>query len=378
MQEISGAPLTPVTVLHESAARLRRPHIAIDTSQVVHLLWQERFAKGAGARVPQGTWVHYARLTSRAQSQPTLLRQEVLNQRPMALHPDLAVDARGVAYSVWEEGGGAVVLTRIAGQSQPVEHRRITALFGKDRHGYPAVAVDQRGTLHVTWTASGNANRTQIIYATLPVSNWGTQQAVSQQPIYATAPVFGQPKRISVDDRTGQVTITWRNQRTQGQLGRMAASDNSITLKLAGSSTARKLSRVLDTHLTPSPEGASFTVPVAVLGKPLMVAPPPGGTTRVTLPVDSLNSAFHRFDGTVEKLQLAKLLAYSSWTGAPPNFWLQPIPSGLFSRDLGSPPQFSLVLYAKRSPYNQPVCADCIDAYGPAISTELHRSSVWS
>ena len=86
LQGLSGAPLTQGMVIRDSVNRIRRPHIRIDSSGTVHLLWQERFAKTAGARRAQGTKVWYARLSMGKQG-PYVVRQDILNQRQTAMHP---------------------------------------------------------------------------------------------------------------------------------------------------------------------------------------------------------------------------------------------------------------------------------------------------
>jgi hypothetical protein len=318
LQTASGVPLTPATILHESTARIRRPHLVIDANQFIHLLWQERFAKGAGAKVSQGTWVHYAKLALNGQGL-SLLRKETLNQRPKAMHPDLAVGVDGVAYSVWEEGADSIILAKIAGPSQPIDHRRIAAHFGKDQHGYPAVAVDRRGNLHLSWTNAGQTKNQQIVYAMLPAATFAQDRPPSEQPIYASAPVFGQPKRITVDNNTGRITVTWRNQRARGPIGLVAAHENSVILRPTDNGQAVQPWRVVDSNLTSGLVLFPQQTPVALPGKPLLLAIVPDKQVVGDLPDLSPATALRQFDSSVEKLKLAHLLAFSSWSGPPPS-----------------------------------------------------------
>jgi hypothetical protein len=337
---LSGSPDTPATLIHASANRIRRPHIAVDANQTVHLLWQERFAKGAGARNSEGTWVHYTRLV-RGPHGVVVSRNELLNERPMAMHPYLAVDAHGVAYSVWEEGQDSIILARIPGHNA-IERRRIATHFGKDVHGYPAVAIDRHGNLHVTWTGATDAQTTQIAYEMFQAPGAGAHRSLSaliespKQALYRSAQPFNQPKTIGVDPATGRVVIAWRNQRERGPIGRLAAQTISMTVSPAGLlgpvhgnirhgnirhekvrwKSAKTLS-VLDANLTSQPSLVELALPVAAVGKPLVITAirTAGGAAS---PPTTTSSTLHRFDDTVGKLHLLQLLKFSSWSGPPP------------------------------------------------------------
>ncbi|MBI3620653.1 MAG: hypothetical protein HY208_00495 [Nitrospirae bacterium] len=327
---LSGSPDAPAILIHTSTNRIRRPHIAIDSNRTVHLLWQERFTKGAGSRNSQGTWVHYARI-AQGQHGPVVTREELLNDRPMAMHPYLAVDAQGVAYSAWEEGQDSVILARLAGNSA-LERRRIATHFGKDAHGYPAVAVDRRGNLHVTWTDAADPTATQIVYTTLQPQGTGARQPLSsllespKQSLYRSVQVVSQPKTIGVDPSTGRVVIAWLNQRERGPIGRLAAQHVSVTLRPAGllaSSIGHtrwrsaKVLRVLDSRLTAQPAFVEWAAPVAAVGKSMTLTVVRTAVGVVSPPATSA-STLHRFNGTVETLRRLQLLKFSSWSGPPP------------------------------------------------------------
>ncbi len=319
-QDLSGRPLSPRTVIHQSASRIRRPHLAVDASERVHLLWQERFAKEAGAKTSQGTWVHYAQLAPAAQGL-TIVRQQVLNQRPNAMHPALAVDAQSIAYAVWEEGDNSVVLAKIVGHQRPVEFHTIAASFGKEGRGYPAVAVDRQGNVHLAWTNATSAGDSQIVYAMLAATDLGGRQPIVGQPLHAGAPVVGQPKQITIDDTAGQVKISWQNRRAEGPLGRLAALPvNSLTLRMKGS--AARLAtpwRVMDQHLASIPELPSFGELLAVTVKPHRPASIYAVMARIAPQTDPVQPLLQRFDDAIEKLKLAQLLAFSNWSSAPPS-----------------------------------------------------------
>ena len=320
LQDLSGHPISPQVLIQESVARIRRPHVVVDASQRIHLLWQERFAKEAGAKLPQGTWVHYAQLTSTAQGLAVVRQQQVLNQRPLAMHPALAIDAQGIAYVVWEEGETSVMLAKIVGRQRPVEFRKIAASFGKEGHGYPTVAIDRKGNLHLAWTNRAAAGTSQIVYTTLAAADLGGKRAILGQPLYATAPVVGQPKQIMMDEAAGRVRISWQNRRAEGPLGRLALPVNSLTLRVKGS--AARLAtplRIFDTHLVPAPDQLALGEQVAVTVKPQPLRPAQTVMVRVEPQGDQLKLLLQRFDNAIEKLKLAHLLAFSSWSSAPPS-----------------------------------------------------------
>ena len=320
LQDLSGRPLSPRTLIHQSDSRIRRPHLAVDASERIHLLWQERFAKETGAKTSQGTWVHYAQLAPAAEGL-TVIRRQVLNQRPNAMHPALAVDAQSIAYVVWEEGGNSVVLAKIVGRQRPVEFHKVSASFGKEGRGYPAVAVDRQGNLHLAWTNATNAGDSQIVYAMLVATDLGGRQPIVGQPLYTSAPVAGQPKQITIDDTAGQAKISWQNRRGEGPLGRLAALPaNNLTLRMKGSA-ARPATpwRVMDQHLSSVPELPSFGELLAVTVKPHRPASVYEVMVRIAPQTDPVQPLLQRFDDAIEKLKLAQLLAFSNWSSAPPS-----------------------------------------------------------
>jgi hypothetical protein len=315
IRTLSGAPLTPSILIQESTGRLRRPHLAVDADHILHLLWQERFAKTAGARNPEGTWVHYARLAPTAQD-VSIVQQRVLNQRPQALHPDFAVDARGSAYAVWEEGDHAIVIAKVAGHRQPVVYQRITSDFGKDGHGYPALAVDGRGKLHLAWSVRASSGQEQIVYAALALKTFGSAR-LSGQAVYTSALPGDQPKRIRVAEQTGLVTIHWKNKHGEGPLGRLVATTGSVTF-IPKSGVIDRVN-VLDASLASAPEPWRAVMPLAVAGKPPLFRPAATATVQSAPPADQSRLRLARFDDSITKLKLSHALAFSTWSGAPPS-----------------------------------------------------------
>jgi hypothetical protein len=315
VQSLSGTPLAPATLVHESASRIRRPHLAIDDAGTLHLLWQERFAKGAGAKSREGTWVHYAQLAS-SDSGASLLRHEVLNQRPLAQHPDLSVDSRGVAYAIWEEDQNRLVLAKVSGPKQPVDYRWIAADFGKGGHGFPALTVDRRGDLHLAWSTVTSIGTQQIVYATLLHGAFDTAR-ITTQPVYTTTRSADRPKQLRVAEQTGSVTIHWKNQRERGPLGRLVASTGSVIFTLKHGAIIDRVT-ILDTMLTPSPTPRRSAMPLAVTAKAPPIEPAVIVAALLTPPwhIDVSTSA--RSDDSIGKLKLARLLAFSRWSSAPP------------------------------------------------------------
>jgi hypothetical protein len=347
LQTLSGSPLAPVLLIQESQSRLRRPHIMIDANEgTVHALWQERFAKGAGARNTEGTWVHYARLSSGGQG-ASILRQAILNQRPLAQHPDLGVDRRGIAYAMWEEGKETLLLAKVQ-DDRPVVYRRIATDFGKNGHGYPTLAVDGRGDLHLAWSAVTPTGTQQIVYAVMARHDFSAARLVALQAVYNGAAPFSQPKQIRVEERTGRVTIHWKTQHREGPLGRLAASARSVSFTTDRGVVERVV--VHDTFLAPTAGSAPSTLFLAVAaGKSPVIRPSAVSTLLATVHDDgSAASCLSRHAEGIDKLLLARLLAFTSWSGAPPAAGVVRLPSPrscsvlLFSQQLNRPLPLSL------------------------------------
>jgi hypothetical protein len=306
---LSGSPLGPATIIQESTGRLRRPHLIRDANQTLHALWQERSAKA-----PEGTLVHYAQLLPSPQG-PLISRHIILNRRWLAQHPDLGVDRRGIAYAVWEEGPRTLILAKVTGQ-QPVEYRQITTDFGGSGHGYPVLAVDRHGDLHLAWSAITTAGTQQTLYASLSSQAFNTAR-LSGQVVHTSSVPVDQPKQIRVADQTGQVTIRWMNKHGQGPAGRLVASSGSVTFRRHGKTISHLTIR--DSTLTASAEHWQPIMPLAVTSKPLLIQPAVSAAAVLPpAPRDVSRAAVSRFDGSIAKLKLAWLLAFTSWSGAPP------------------------------------------------------------
>lgn len=319
LQTLSGSPIGPAVLIQESQHRLRRPHLMFDAREgVIHALWQERFAKSAGARNAEGTWVHYARLSS-GQEGPAVLRQAILNKRPLAQHPDLAVDRHGAAYAVWEEDADAIRLAKIVGD-RPVESTQIATRLSRRGQGFPALTIDDQGDLHLAWSAVTPIGTQQIVYVSLSHHDFNAGRLAAMHAVYTAGSPTDQPKQIRIDDRTGRITIQWKNQRQQGALGRLAASANSVSFTTGpGSPGLVEQLVVSDTFVAPAAAANHATMPVAVTGKRLSVKPVPMMAMAPMASDDGPMSArVSRHSDAIGKLKLARLLAFTSWTGAPP------------------------------------------------------------
>jgi hypothetical protein len=358
LQTLSGSPLAPALLIQESRSRLRRPHVMIDADGgAVHALWQERFAKEAGARNAEGTWVHYARLSSGGQG-ASILRQEILNQRPLAQHPDLGVDRQGIAYAMWEEGRKTLLLARVQ-DNRPVTYRRIATDFGRNGHGYPALAVGGRGDLHLTWSAITPAGTQQIVYAAVSRRDFSSARLVAVEAVYTAASPSDQPKRIRVAEQTGRVTIHWKNQHREGPLGRLAASSGSVSFT-TGRGVAERIV-VHDTVLAPAAAPAPSIQYLAVAGKAPVIRPSSAAVLLATVYDDGMTASrlARRAEG-IDKRLMARLLAFTSWSGAPPAAGLVRFSSprscsvSLFSQQLNRP-----------VPLSQSAVVEHIDAFSP-------------
>jgi hypothetical protein len=313
---LDGLPLGPAMLIQESQSRLRRPHLVMDGSGTLHALWQERFDKRHGARNAEGTWIHYARFTADSAQAGSILRQDVLNHRPLAQHPDLGVDKRGIAYAIWEEGRDSLFIAKVQG-NRTVAYRHMTTDFGKPGHGYPALAVDGRGDVHMTWSSVTSVGTQQILYASLSHHGFNDGRLVASRVVFSSESPSEQPKRIRVANGTDRVTIVWKNMRIEGPLGRLAASDNRISFTVGHSSLKRVV--VLDTFMTPTQSMWWSSAPAAVTGKPRMVKPSVVPTGLSAVPDEQPVYLKSSRTMAIDKLKLARLLAFTSWTGAPPS-----------------------------------------------------------
>ncbi len=227
VKDASGKSLTNPVLLTESSSRIRRPKVMIDGRNVIHLLWQERFANGAGQRVAQGTTIHYAKLSlTPSGAVAILIRPSILTndhgRRQAAMHPSLAVDEAGWAYVTWEEGRRNVVLTAIDPSGKIEQTRQISRRATETDHAEPAVAVDRRGNVHVVWTTQAG-DKTQIVYKAL--RGHGGRVLSKEKIVYTARGSFAQTKVVTFDNH-GNAKIAWVNQpgRQAGQRARWAMS----------------------------------------------------------------------------------------------------------------------------------------------------------
>ena len=309
-----------------STLRLRRPQVVVDAQQTVHILWQERFAKGASSKMGQGTWVHYAQLGVSAASSSIIVRRHIiLNERPQAFHPDLAVDTQGTPYAVWEEKDGSIILATIPVQGHEIRLDHLATHIGPDHRGYPAIAVGPQGNVHLVWTNDVGRAAKEMVHSVLRKGDLAPVAA--EQPIYSTSRhIFGQPKSLRINEQSGQLLVIWQDKMERGPL---RSSQSVRRLSLAPAPAARgadgsqlweaaRVTSITDQSLS---ERASRSTPadtVALLRKPLSFGPLPA--LAASSVASGSDHSGRRLHGTtaIHRLLLERLLAFSSWSGAPP------------------------------------------------------------
>lgn len=303
----------PSVLLRETTSRIRRPQIVVDRRGGVHVLWQERFAKTEGARDAQGTWVHYLRFNNGELAGG--LQHHVLNDRPQALHPNLAVDGRGGAVVVWEEDA-ALVVSRIV-PTGLVSARRLAAEPARlDRRAFPAVAVDRQGQIHVAWTDHSPNASDQMVYSVLTARTLEPQ--IAQQTVQKINGVYAQRKSLALEP-SGNVRLTWTDKLAPGRLAER--SDPNRIWIASGGGPAGALVRtygLADRHLHEESVSAAPSAWVAVPSRH------PGFSalsSRTVLdsaapPEPELIPAL--LSSAIEKRLKREILAFASWSGPPP------------------------------------------------------------
>ncbi len=317
-------PETGSVVVANTATRLRRPQVAVDRRGNVHLLWQERFTKSSGARDKEGTWVHYARLNANDSGRE--IRHEVLNDRPRAQHPDLAVDGRGDAFVVWEEAGGGLLLTKIDARTGLAAHRAIASTNSTERRAFPAIAVDRSGQIQLAWTEGENPRTDQIVHAAVDAKALAITQA--KQVVYAVPAAAGQRKNLAIDP-AGQLRMTWVTKQGRGPQGEQNTSPNALVIArrspgAGGSPSTRWASQVADRHLNETADQARLISDAVALPKRISL-PLPAAIAIVVDPHDRAGAQPIATTAAIEKILKQQLLRFSSWSGAPPSVALDVI-----------------------------------------------------
>jgi hypothetical protein len=319
VKELSGRSVIGSVVLAESAGRIRRPQLAIDELNVVHLLWQDR-ANGpeqSRASAQSGvTSIRYAKLEVAPDGHVTILLHPVtLNTNRAATHPSLAVDRAGWAYAVWEIEGNAVRLTAIDPSGRVGQVRRITRQATHTDHALPAVAVDRRGNVHVVWSAE-TGEKTQIVYKAF--RGHGGQVLVKEKIVYASHGAFAQTKVVTFNNK-GEIKIAWASQKGRSLRVATNAGSGYILLK-AGRMLAigPEVVMVVDQSMTSEPGRVWNATNSAVISqKPGLVGPVLSVRRVVTIDPQRLRQRSST-DQVVHKLLMSQLLRYASWSAAPP------------------------------------------------------------
>jgi hypothetical protein len=318
VKDTAGRTLAGPMVIAKSSARIRRPQLALDGRNIVHLLWQERFVNQTG----QDTAIRYATLKLAPTGVATILLHPVtINHDQAATHPSLAVDQAGWAYAAWEIEGQDVVLTAIDPSGRIGQIRRITNHDTKTDHALPAVAVDRLGNVHVGWSAQ-SGDTTQIVYKALRGHDG---QILEKERIVYTTRGFVDQAKVLTFDPAGNVKISWvsspgRQAGQEGRLARLGARVGSgyVLLRSGHASAARVVATVVDQSITPVP-GPVWSVAgsAVVTPKPRLDAPA-STATRVAMLSPRRVTVSHA-DPSISKRLTERLLRYSTWSAAPPS-----------------------------------------------------------
>jgi hypothetical protein len=298
--------------------------VIVDRQEEVHVLYQERFAKAAGARNTEGTWVHYVRFKAGEIEQGGRVRHVVLNDRPKAMHPDLAVDRHGNALVVWEEGTESLVLLKIKANGLPAERHLIKTGSGSVSRAFPAIAADWDGKIHLAWTDTSNSKIDRMVHTVL---DSGLMRPVtSPQTLYSVPSALGQRKVLTVES-SGRIRLAWTVKQAHGRLGEMNADQHHLLIQpgavtAAGRSSmtlaAGSVTDLVDRHLHAVPVVSLNAGTEAIVNKPPFILPPDHLTIREDRPERKpMPQAF--LTAGVEKRLKRQVLEFSSWSGAPPS-----------------------------------------------------------
>jgi hypothetical protein len=312
-------------LLRESTDRIRRPQIVVDRRGGVHVLWQERFAKAEGARDAQGTWVHYARFNNGELGGG--LQHRILNDRARALHPDLAVDARGNAVVVWEESE-ALVVSRILPSGLVSARRLAVETSSLDRRAFPAIATDRQGQIHLAWTDHAAQSSDQIVYTVL--AGQTLAPSIDRQTVHQVSGVYAQRKSLALEP-TGSVRLSWTDKLAAGRLAER--SDRNRVWIVAGgtSGTVVRTYGLADRHFNQeSLPLVSDAVAVLPSRDTEWTGLRPSGAGDAVVP--SLPEQIPAlFSSAIEKELKREILAYASWSGPPPSAAIEAAHSAAYS-----------------------------------------------
>lgn len=304
--------LSETVLLRESTSRIRRPQIVVDSQGGVHVLWQERFAKVQGARDAQGTWVHYVRFNNGEIAEG--IQHRVLNNRPQALHPNLAVDGGGNAVVVWEEDS-ALVVSRVVSAGLVSVGRVAVEPSSLDRRAFPAIVTDRQGQIHLAWTDHSTNGSDRMVYAVLNAQTLSPQ--IEPQTLRTINGIYAQRKSLAVEP-SGSLRLTWTEKTGPGRLSER--SDSNRLWIASGGPTDALVSTfgLADEHLHHGPVPVTLGAWVAVPSRdPWMLALPSSEVGYVLVPLRT-EAVGAPASSEIEQELRREILAFASWSGPPP------------------------------------------------------------
>lgn len=315
-------PASPVISIARSESRLKRPHIKLGDDGLVHLLWQERYMRPAGSKNKQGTWIHYARFYSGEVEKTGRFSRSILNSRPSALHPDFAVDASKNAWVVWEEGAGDLKLVKINRDGRLSRPQTITVSDKTRVNAFPVIAADEKGNLHLAWTGQSKGRTDSMVYAVIDRVNF--RPVIAERAVHTVPAAAGQRKSLSVT-RTGEVRLGWKAKNEEGRLDINVPESGYLLIQPVHSNMGPVLQampigehvKVVDRKLrNKKKDPLDFQIHGILSKKP--GHSPLGLRGRLSVPVWSDIPSLAEGNRDVEQSKRHMMLAFSSWSAAPP------------------------------------------------------------
>ena len=187
----SGGEWSEVEILTDTTEDAWAPHIAVDPSNNLHLVWESHDPTPGvlhseicyRMRSPSGEWSDV----------------EVLSNPGSPVQPRIAIDPSGNVHVIWERGFGMKYTHKISnGAWSEIE----AVPVGRKGSCNPAICSDDRGGLHIVYEAGDDDIR--YLYRS-PSGEWGEPVNVSQSPYQSTY------ARIAIDGNNKPLVLWTEN-----------------------------------------------------------------------------------------------------------------------------------------------------------------------
>jgi BNR repeat-like domain len=168
-----GTTWTPAKRLTWGSHKSYFPHLAVDSSDQLHLVWVKDFSD-----TPRTSDIYYRRSTDGGDTWTPTQRRTFSGL--LSWYPEIAVDPWDVIHLVWQDSTGEIYYTKSPDGTNWMTEKRLTWTSGTSK--LAKIAVDSSGGLHVVWVDDTPAKYNFEIYykkSTDAGTTWSTAKRLT-------------------------------------------------------------------------------------------------------------------------------------------------------------------------------------------------------